>query len=273
VFHVILDAAGGVAKEFVVLDDTVTAADKKASPVLTVWRRLWVEADSMGVSPQNIPGDDEAWQGVDIPDPPLDAVQAAMREAYVDVCRHPLHNEPNTTWEHNFADPAEGLQYVLGGGRWGAGFRQSGNEEAADFWVVYVVGVYELGRVGGIVGIGNDGDPVPDDGDNDPDQEVHSPGATSSDEPEASLIAIEQVRDEATQHHIDYNRDLSYTTAHEIGHQFELPHHNNLDAAGNPPDLMWAPREDIEAQEALTDRVPFRWSPEHIHRIRRIQFP
>jgi hypothetical protein len=48
VFHVILDAAGGVAKEFVVVDDTVTAADKKASPVLTVWRRLHVEVDSMG---------------------------------------------------------------------------------------------------------------------------------------------------------------------------------------------------------------------------------
>lgn len=155
----------------------------RATDLLTIWRRLYVEVDSMGSEPQGQQfAPDDTFRD-DIPDPPLDALREAMREAYVEVLRHAFHSETSTWWKYNFVNAAERREYCLTGLQGHAPTRGSGNEEAIDYWVVYVVGVYESGWTGE-QGIGNDQDPIPDDTDNDPDLEVNSPGETSTTEPE-----------------------------------------------------------------------------------------
>jgi len=87
-----------------------------------------------------------------------------------------------------------------------------------------VIGVYELGRGAGI-GIGNDGDPIPNDLDKDPNTE--NPiilGITLPREPEASLISREQVRDVAVEEALNLDALWVLIIGHEIGHQFELRH-------------------------------------------------
>lgn len=144
--------------------------------------------------------------------------------------------------------------------------RGSKNEEEADYWVVYVVGVYETGEGVG-EGIGNDQDPIPDDRDNDPDFELNIPGITNPTEPECSLIGYEQIRDVAAQHGVDPNLYYAIVTAHEIGHQFRLRHTISLE----PMDLMWAPYDD--ASEALAVQTPWQWHPEDIVNIRWTEKP
>jgi hypothetical protein len=243
----------------------------RATDLLTIWRRLYVEVDSMGSEPQGQQfAPDDTFRG-DIPDPPLDALREAMREAYVEVL-YSAHSEPDTWWKYNFdltppiLTEGEGWKYCITGLQNHAPTRGSRNEEAIDYWVVYVVGVYEIGEgVGG--GIANDQDPIPNDMDNDPDAEPNIPGTTNPTEPECSLIGYEQIRDVAAQHGVDPNLYYAIVTAHEIGHQFGLGHTRSLE----PGDLMWAPYDD--ASEALAIQTPWRWRPDHIDAIRRLKKP
>jgi hypothetical protein len=252
----------------------------RATELLTIWRRLYVEVDSMGSEPQGQQfAPDDTFRG-DIPDPPLHVLRVAMRETYVEVL-YSAHSEPDTWWKYNFdlATPilteGEDWKYCITGLQNHAPTRGSRNEEAIDYWVVYVVGVYEIGEGVGR-GIGNDQDPIPDDMDNDPDDEFNIPGTTNPTEPECSLIGYEQIRDAAAQHGVDLNLYYAIVTAHEIGHQLLNP---NIDPRFHhtktlePQDLMWVPYDD--ASEVLAVQTPrsWRWRPDHIVVIRGLKKP
>jgi hypothetical protein len=214
VFHVILDAAGGVAKEFVVLDDTVTAADKKASPVLTVWRRLHVEVDSMGAPPQGtIFAADDAPVN-DVPEPDTGLIVSAFAPAYILPVFDTGNNNGDAPFVYNITDAQLD----------GQGQTNRATAESADYWVAYIQGAYE----------GDVGD------DNDPDDENAIDGETTPAEPEYSFIYIEVIRDLTIDEHPTWNRTLveQRTVVHEIGHQFGLPHaHGGVMHASTDPHL------------------------------------
>jgi hypothetical protein len=233
----------------------------RASRLLTVFRRLHVEVDSMGAPPASetfypYPDSRDDPNPGDVKDPSLDALIPAMKEAYVDVLQDTGHDEHQTTWHYDFPSTPDLYAY-------GKANRQS--EEAADYWSAHVIGVYELGE-----------HPDPDaptiftDLDNDPDNEHTNPGDTDHIRPKTSLIAMEQIRDftvqftlsgSAIRRHMSYAKTLAVITAHEIGHQVIGPHHSE-----DHDNLMWVPSSDLTEQ--IVDTTPFKWKASHIDIIR-----
>jgi hypothetical protein len=233
----------------------------RATPLLTVWRRLWVERDRMAPAPSGTQfGEDD--RPLDNFGMPLDALRQAMMEAYVEVREYQWNTNSLTWWKYNFVvndnedvTDDEDWQYCITGLQNHPPTRDSRNDEDTDyFWCVYVIGVYELGRDAG-KGIGNDGDPIPNDLDNDPNTENPiTLGITLPREPEASLISREQVRDFAVEEALNLDALWVLIIGHEIGHQFEL-RHNEIqghlmyeDMRGLGP--RWLPK-DIDAIRSL----------------------
>lgn len=120
----------------------ILGVETKVSPVLTVWRRLWVRADSLRQIPQEAidaerqDTQDEPLQG-NVPDPDLKALTVAIRDAYIEVRQ--LNGNDNLPWRHNFrrADDLNGYLENQG--------NQTMNLNTNDYWVVYIVGGYEIG--------------------------------------------------------------------------------------------------------------------------------
>ncbi|GBC99526.1 hypothetical protein HRbin17_02051 [bacterium HR17] len=284
-------------------DDTTRPAKTKASPVLTVWRRLWVEVDSMGSPPAGIQLGEDDLTTVDIPDPPLDALTEAMKDAYVEVFKVGAgYSESDTDWKYVFKAGGQGDDDIVNYCR---NRRQSRNLEAIDFWVTQVVGIYEIGLVSlhpeffsPIEEEDDPNDPAPldpdkDDRDNDPDvrqnadgtivAEICMNGLTEIAEPDCSFVSYEQIRDMCMQRRLqdpNTRRQMniysiySGTIAHEIGHQF-LGDVHSYDP--KPRDLMWAhaPRggNTDDREEEMLEQRPWLWKPEHIHAIRGIDKP
>lgn len=237
----------------------------RATPLLTVWRRLWVEFERMGLPPlrTRFGGDDPPPDSFGMP---LIALEKAMQEAYIDVKEYRWRGQQAITltwWKYNFVvndnedeTDDEDWKYCISGGLKDSygnerpPTRDSRDDECQTFWVVYVVGVYELGHEAG-KGKGNDRDPVPNDLDNDPDEEHDvAVGHTLGTEPEASLASREQERDVAAEGRYDLNQSWVVTIAHEIGHQFELPCEKDISGhlmgPAGPQPWRWLPR-DIKA--------------------------
>ncbi len=155
-FHKVQTA--GVYRNGVLLfDDEKRRLPVKASPALTVWRKLYVEVDSLGVPLQG-----QQFAGTDllrnnVPDPPISDNQLlrdAFRVAY-DVERHPnpsVHQN-NLPWTNpdnpsRYAFPDNNaLENNLFAQHFDSRPRdaQSNVRQRSDFWGVYVAGVYEVG--------------------------------------------------------------------------------------------------------------------------------
>ncbi len=162
------------------------------------------------------------------------------------------------------------------------------DENADDFRVVYVVGVYKVGtpivyfELGGQVvewSLGTiprdeDRDGINNDADNDQNVErvgdIAVPallGLTLLLPPtqRGSVIGMETIRDVARQHNINERLIRAIVIAHEVGHKF-LGGNEAHSSFYEPDHLMWVPPRD--GMEGAVNRVPHRFTSSHIARIR-----
>ncbi len=98
------------------------------------------------------------------------------------------------------------------------GQRGSRWQESAEYWTVYVIGVYEHETA-------TDGNFLDNDDATLGDTEVASTGWTRTQEPEYSVIPKEVIRDVASQHGWSDAQTAAvqqWAVVHEIGHQFDL---------------------------------------------------
>ena len=172
------------------------------SDVLTIWRKLHVERDSMGVAlgPFDTANPDptgisDAVLG-DIPDPILDLMAAAFRPAYVEVVLPPDTGED--TPEVRFA------YHVPSGGSTAQGDVGRRSMSTEGRWVVYIQGAYEQDIAM----------------DNDPDGEAAVLGVTG--DLRNSLTFFETIRDVSALGGWDNQYVLFKNVLHEIGHQFGI---------------------------------------------------
>jgi hypothetical protein len=233
---------------------------KVTEQLLTVWRRLHVEVDSMGAPPEGTQFDDDDLLTGDVPDPDISGYADAFSSAYVTSVRDTGHDNPSMPWRYNFQtiggspDGAALWSYFIGGPNPQRGTR---NQEQPLYWVAYVASIHEFTSAN----------------DNDPDDGHALPATTVGNEPEFSIVMEEVARDVAAQWQwtpfqtANFRRVLAL---HEVGHQFELEH-SLPDANGFPMDVMWVPTED-----SLEDRArnqPLSFSLIHLAEIRSIDYP
>jgi hypothetical protein len=196
----------------------------RATELLTVWRRLWVEMDSMGAEHpdhQWDAEDDDLLRGdiVDLPFPGF--LEEAFRKAYILPLKDTGNDEGNTYWIQYLYEGHTQHDIKLRDGRiipkgayynqgvYGKWYRQT--PEFNDYWAVYICAAYEE-------------DPR---WDNDPDGELANLGRTYDAELFYSHIWMEDLRDWArycswSEQQKEYC--LKILIVHEIGHHFRLPH-------------------------------------------------
>ncbi len=180
-----------------------------ATPLLTVWRRLWVEVDDMApVAGNNNPEDDFLTNGQEVPRPDVSRLPGllgqgqppvALGEAYI----KPIVDAPGVgTPEGNFpfvlnVERQLGVDPVFASLET---YWQSHTLNNQDFWVAYILGAFQ-GK---------------SDADNDPESEMAERGWTY--EMGGSLIFIEASRDRA----LDFNEKPAEreqnVVIHEVGH-------------------------------------------------------
>jgi hypothetical protein len=256
----------------------------RASGLLTVWRRLFVEIDSMGVvdEGERQQHDDDRLSG-DIPDPDATAFEEAFRQCYIRVILASEYNQPDTPWHHHFDDRVKEADYAQQ-------YRNS-LPEANDLWFVYIIGMYDPPEE------------YPTD-DNDPESDANNYpsllGRTQPEEPEYSFCYMEVVRDVAKEWgwYQDENGWMTETvrhvlrviTLHEIGHHFgHMPHNFYVDSEDKPISVMCAPRLNqgiaeyyrvgtgetvlLEAGERILAVTPLKFAADEIRRIRQTHRP
>jgi len=215
---------------------------ENSSPLLSVWRKLHVEVDSMGeVNPSGLTNVDPL-RG-DVPDPDIGGVSVLFDTAYIHTLKASSGNNGNLPFEPHFQTRQQIKNYV--------------NEErqtpsSDHFWSVHVVGIFEHSFRNR---------------DNDPDSEQGVPGGFERDQNESEdgvWIAMEVLRDLAAEH--NWNPDVQtnveqIVVAHEIGHDFLGNDHSNAST-----DIMWAPRNN--GQEVQIPNVPFQFSAKQLNDIR-----
>jgi hypothetical protein len=193
-----------------------------STPLLTVWRRLHVEVDSMGApdptKTYNYGVDDPPPNG-DIPDPDTSKLADAFRDAFIDVSviTDSAISQGNLPFLPSFPDVASRVTYFHNA-------RNTENEDAM-YWTAYIIGLYEL-ELGDFRYFDNDLNP----GDMNHPNDGTNPGAlgyTDDTGPDYSMIMTETIRDVAdrfdwTAAEITYVQQL--VAIHEIGHQFGLKH-------------------------------------------------
>ncbi len=192
----------------------VRDAGKYVSDVLTVWRRLTVEVDSMGAPPASavFPDDGEANDvappAAGVPPPNTGLLADAFRPAHVQVVLGTPFDRNNVPFDYHLSDADYLLQGVA---------RGIPEPDSGIFWSAYVLGAYEPETT-------RDGDGA--------DAENPMVGATYRHENEFTYIFQEVIRDVTTDEHPDWDRDLveMRVVVHEVGHQFELDH---------GPGVMW----------------------------------
>ncbi len=229
---------------------------------------------------------DDPLQG-NVPDPDLATLTVAMRDAYTEVRQ--LSGNADLPWQHNFRTDTDlgGYLETQGG--------QMMNLSAEDYWVVYVVGGYEIGPLyvfyvdpvtGQVVerpAVGadppiNDTDGIDNDPYNDPDRETRGGHPISSllgyqmgTDPtniqqgrRGAMVAMESIWDVCHQWNMvgSFLTINQIVTAHEIGHKFGLEHTRHLDGEKFPAelDLMWVPW--YEDWEQRVPQMPNRFMTE-----------
>lgn len=179
------------------------------SETVTVWRRLHVERDSMGVGVGPFPDDDVAVG--DVPDPLLDLLANAYRPAYIDVVGPDTgFDTPDVRFTHNVEDTGAA---VADQGRLGRG-----STSTIGRWVVYVQESYE----------------GPTSKDLDPVTEEAQLGVTAA---RYSLVHHETIRDWAAAEPVDNAYQERETALHEISHIFGLTHNTGCIMSGVVPAL------------------------------------
>ena len=259
------DARGSVLDEqgMPILDDPTTLASHKATPLLSVWRRLHVEVDSMGTAPPGTsfpPGDDDP-VGDDVPNPDTSKLRDAFDEAYIEVVVD-LDNGA-TPWRRDFPSSDDLTCYVDS--------QIKLLVEEPDYWTAYVIGIYEFGTV-------SSSPPA----DNDPPSEAGALGVTlkhtlGPGNPclivppgrrlNPSAIPMEVIRDVSSQRSSWTASDRAHVeqaaVIHEIGHQFDLIH--TFDGA-QPVHVMSTYQN--EAGEAAARLQPLHFKDKDIRAIR-----
>ena len=192
----------------------------------------------------------------DVQNPDIGASSSAFESAYITALQDTGWDSGTTPWHYHFPSNPDFGAYCLGGQEQ----RGSKDDEREDYWVVYIVGIYELLA----------GDPH----DNDPDSEVASLGHTFEIAPGASSEWAEVDRDLAAERSWSEAQRTAVrrgTALHEIGEQFGLEHDQSLDQNGIPCSVMWAPATG--ADELKLPNVPLLFSATHLRAIRDIPYP
>jgi Bacterial Ig domain len=224
-----------------------------ASPLLTIWRKVWVEVDSMGNvtagDPNDDAGDDHTPLTGDVPSPDTSEMAGAYEDAFIQIkpTTDPDVSEGSLPFQASFATEADMLIYA-------GNHRQT--PETADFWSVYLLGIYEYGAFAA-------------NRDNDVNSEFALMGFTNmpAQNPtgDYSFIPMEIVADVADQWGWDEDQKETVQqvlAVHESGHQFQLVH-----TAQYPEHVMTAPNSD--ADEAQAPQVQLVFTEDDIERIRK----
>jgi hypothetical protein len=137
-----------------ILDETNRLQDMATSPLLTIWKRLNVEVDSMGAPEQFVIfAPDDLLRG-DVEDPDVSKLSDALRKAYIEVRVDTEHSDKNLPFVYQFGTfngnlPIEVQQntvpyYIFqntgGNRRQRAMFHQVSDQL---FWTSYLLGAYE----------------------------------------------------------------------------------------------------------------------------------
>jgi len=152
----------------------------RASELLTVWRRLFVEIDSMGAvdDSERLRHEDDLLTG-DVPDPDPAGLEDAFRQCYIRVIIASNYNQTDLPWKHHFDTRDQEANYVQQ-------YRNS-LPEASDLWFVYIAGMYDPPE-----------EQYPAD-DNDPEVDANGYaaliGRTQPEEPEYSFCYMEALRE------------------------------------------------------------------------------
>lgn len=170
----------------------------KYTQMLTVWRKLHTEVDSMGAPPPGTTWGPDDVVVSDVPDPDTGLFELAFQDAYVSPVFDTGNDNSNAAFVYNLTDLA-----TQGSNNRGT------TAESSDFWVAYIQGAYE----GNLTK------------DNDPDGEVAVAGIYKDSGPEYAFVFIEVIRVLCVEHAWDQTVMERRTTLHEIGHEFELSHH------------------------------------------------
>jgi len=191
------------------LAETLVGNASARSRIMTVWKRLHVELDSMGtvIGPLDPQGDD-ALIG-DVPDPDPGLLVSAFKPAYIDVILSATqHDTPSVSFDahvpNSDLDPDTQQQAEM---QMQAAFPTiRGSSSVNGDWWAYIQGGYEASI----------------ELDNDPETELAMVGATAGYWGKASLVYSETVRDAAPDLGVDDAYLLRMYLLHEIGHQFGM---------------------------------------------------
>lgn len=198
----------------------------------------------------------------DVNNPNTGGLAKTFDDAYVAVVRVTNWDNAATPWSYYFnVNRSMAVDYVKA---------NRGIPSEANYWGVYVIGVYEYW------------DPKYD---NDPDNELALTGVTIGEgptprSPEYSLIFMETIRDVVKQRGWNASQSqhvVQVIVTHELAHHFELGHLPESHTAiprkpcVKPESVMWAPCDkegfSDEDEQAMVN-VPLKFAPEHIDKIR-----
>ncbi len=230
-----------------------------SAPLVTVWRRLHVEMDSMAAPPQGTQftaTDLTPGGALSFPADAMTTLTESLQPAFI------LPEEFASGSQNN-------LQFSLGAqnqnlaalNTYMYSYRQSMSaqgQEDNDYWAVYIAAIYEMFA----------GDAYAND--NDLDTELAFEGWTQGTEPEYSVINNEVIRDVGAEWGWTAAQVKALQTlvfVHEIGHQFELVHPPG--GLPNVNDVMAAPKLDDNDQEALIPKQKTSFTDAEIYEIRK----
>ncbi|MDD3544385.1 MAG: hypothetical protein PHG96_03380 [Kiritimatiellae bacterium] len=222
------------------------------SQILTVWRMLHLEIDSMGSEPSSHVFDDDDLLRGDVPDPDIGALQNSLRPCYIDIDTQAFSQFSSTSepWNHNFSEREGSMDYY-------AGFLR-GSDSNRDYWGLQIIGAYEYWDVMQ---------------DNDEDEyERGTIGITKISSSYAGkemycMIFNETLRDMAADP--SHVASLSYLSqevvVHEIGHTLGAEH----DFSVPPRTVMWS-YEGYPDNEPYIAQTVFDFSDDEIRDIRQL---
>lgn len=230
------------------------------TPLLTVWRRLNVELDSMGNSGVVGTPDDSA---MEVEDPDISMLAEALRRAYIAPRVLDFFSNTNAEFKQNFANGADMVVYA--------------NELNSDaglslpkrdlYWKVHLIGAYE----GPLDNPGSPTDNVTiDENDNDDDSELALIGMFVSGGSESGFIFNEVIRDVAAEHSWTAEQIAKIkqmAVIHLVGQMFDLVERTQA----TPTTVMatYTGLDDAASREAYYIIIPLFLDDSEIDRLRR----